>query len=148
MAISTPFNSHLVSMYNSYWNSVTDIKLILLDIEALNLTPTTTLSAIKAAQIPAVNGYTTGGKTVQTHAAIYDNVQMRAEGRPPAISFTATDGPINFNAWAILATKDGVEEACLFYHYGADQIIAPGNTLEITNSINLGSALSDVQAPD
>lgn len=148
MAISSSFNNHLVSVYNSYWNTVTNIRIILLNIDSVNLTPDTTLSQVLAAEIPQANGYTTGGALVDSHTSTFDPLQLRAEGRPPSVSFTAVGGPLTFNAWALLADNAGQQETCFFYHYQREEIIAEGNTLEITTKINLGTPLSDVEAPD
>lgn len=149
MAASSSFNNHLVSVYDTYWNSVTNIRIILLDVDPLDpITPETDLATVLSLEIEAINGYTTGGQIIQSHTSTYDAIQLRAEGRPPSVSYTAAGGSITFNAWALLADKGGVQETCFFYIYERDQIIGDGNSLEITTKINLGTPFSDVIAPD
>lgn len=149
MSTLTHFNAHYVNAYNAYWNSISAARLILLNIATESLTPTTSLAIVTGAEIAAGNGYTTGGAAIPPHTSTYDVAQARAEGRPPAVTFTANGGNITFNAYAIIATRGGVDELVSYYHYGSTQTISgPSNSREITVALNLGGPTADVVAPD
>lgn len=145
----TPFRSHLQTLYNLYWGTVDSARLILLYIDQLALTEATTLAAVLAAEIASENGYTVGGAPINAHAATYDGIQERAEGRPDPVTFTADGGDIVFNAWALIVTRNGQDEAVCFHHYGGNQVISgPSNSREITVALNLGGPNADVVALD
>jgi len=139
------FDSHLKSVYDSFWDTRDSVRLILLD---TTVTATTNLSTVLAAELSTGNGYTSGGAAIDVHASTYDAAQNRTEGRPAAVTFTASGAGLTFNAWAIIADKDAVDELCLFHNYASAQTIAAGNNREITVEINLGKATADVEAAD
>jgi hypothetical protein len=139
------FNNHLKSVYDAFWNTRDSARLILL---STTVDATTNLSTVLAAELATANGYTSGGAAVAVHTSTYDAGQLRTEGRPAAVSFTASGAGLTFNAWAIIAAKDAVDELCLFHNYASAQTIAAGNSREITVEINLGKANADVEAAD
>lgn len=143
MATFTPFDAHLKAVYDRFWNTADSARLILL---SNTVSATSDLSTVLGLEVASGNGYSTGGASLDIHASTVDPAQLRTEGRPDPVTFTASGGAIEFTGFAVIATRSSVDELCLFYNYPSAQTIADGSSREITLEINLGRASANVEA--
>lgn len=144
-------DAHLDRIHETYWNPATArptaFRFILCNgTSALGVT--NNAAAWTGAQIASGNGYTQNSITFSSHTATVDAAQNRAEGRPTAITVTASGGAIQFDAWAIIATVNGADEIAIYEKFGSTQTINAGENRSFTIEINTGRASADVTAPD
>lgn len=147
------FNQHFDDLYTLWWDTSGLAKpsghKALLCISTTGWDKTTTnLATVTGTQVAAGNGYSTGGVALASHGATFDTGQDRAEGRPAAVSWTASGGSIQYDAIVILSTVSGTDRLVAFRKFGATQTIADGQTHSFTWEGNLGTATADVAAAD
>ena len=148
MAAWTPFDSHLKDLYDTFWDTnqskPTAFSVILTTSSTWDETDNT--ATVTGTEVSTGNGYTEGGVTLASHASTVDGAQDRTEGRPAAVTFTASGGDITFDGVVVVATIDAADAICLFRKYSSTQTIADGESRDFTVELNLGSAAADVEA--
>ena len=151
MADASNFDEYTTAIHNAYWspssNRPTAIRAILCTGSSA-WDETASAATVVGTEIAAGNGYTTNGVTVPDVSATFDAAQDRAEGRPAAVTFSASGGAIIYDAFVTVATINGSDSLATFVKYGSAQTIGDGESRQFNIANNFGNPSADVLAAD